>query len=181
MLGDAYSVTDLNSDHENHFPDVEETGTTFLANATLKAVEISRHTTGIVLSDDSGLVVDALGGDPGVYSARYAGTDGDNEANNSKLMEELSKLATTTERTARFRCVMVLAKGGEVLADFDGSVEGSIIDQLTGDGGFGYDPLFIPEGHTQTFAQLGDKIKNSLSHRANALQKVITWLNSNNA
>lgn len=173
MLGTNYKVTDLTS---GDFPDVEETGTTFLENATLKAVEISKITCGIILSDDSGLEVDALNGEPGVYSARYAGTDGDNEANNNKLLSELSKLPASTPKTARFKCVMVLAENGQRLAHFDGSVEGSIISELTGDKGFGYDPLFIPEGYQKTFAQLGDDIKNQLSHRAKALQQVITWL-----
>lgn len=176
MLGDGYQVTDLTS---GTFPDVAETGTTFLENATLKAVEISIGTPGIILSDDSGLEVDALNGEPGVYSARYAGTDGDNEANNAKLLTELSKLRTAdpdTPNSARFKCVMVIAENGNRLAHFDGSVEGSIISEITGDKGFGYDPLFIPEGHDQTFAQLGDNIKNQLSHRAKALQQVITWL-----
>lgn len=173
MLGAGFVVSDLTS---GDFPDVEETGTTFLENATLKAVEISKVTSGIILSDDSGLEVDALGGDPGVYSARYAGTDGDNEANNAKLLAELSKLPTSTPKTARFKCVMVIAQDGERLAHFDGSAEGSIISELTGDKGFGYDPLFIPEGYEKTFAQLGNDIKNQLSHRAKALQQVISWL-----
>ena len=173
MLGDGYDVSDLSS---GDFPDVEETGTTFLENATLKAVEISKVTDGIVLSDDSGLEVDALDGEPGVYSARYAGTDGDNEANNAKLMAELAKLPADVDRAARFRCVMVIAKNGERLAHFSGSVEGRIISELTGDGGFGYDPLFIPNGYGETFAQLGDEIKNKLSHRAVALQQVISYL-----
>jgi len=173
MLGDGYDVSDLSS---GDFPDVEETGTTFLENATLKAVEISKVTDGIVLSDDSGLEVDALDGEPGVYSARYAGTDGDNEANNAKLMAELAKLPADVDRAARFRCVMVIAKNGERLAHFSGSVEGRIISELTGDGGFGYDPLFIPNGYGETFAQLGDEIKNKLSHRAVALQQVIEYL-----
>ncbi len=178
MLGSGYQVIDLNADECSHFPEVDETGTTFLENAKLKAVEISMITEGVILSDDSGLEVDALGGDPGVYSARYAGTDGDDEANNAKLMNELEKLSDDTDRSARFRCIMVLAQAGEVLAHFDGSVEGCIITELTGDGGFGYDPLFVPDGYDQTFAQLGDQVKNTLSHRANALNKVISWLNS---
>jgi len=180
MLGADYAVIDLNAEECSHFPEVAETGTTFLENATLKAVEISKLTEGMILSDDSGLEVDALGGEPGVYSSRYAGKDGDNEANNAKLMSELDKLSddTSPSRVARFRCVMVLAQAGEVLAHFDGSVEGSIISELTGDGGFGYDPLFVPDGYEQTFAQLGDEIKNTLSHRANALNKVIQWLNN---
>ncbi|MFT5906088.1 MAG: XTP/dITP diphosphohydrolase [Cryomorphaceae bacterium] len=173
MLGTGFQVSDLTT---GDFPDVEETGSTFLENATLKAVEISKVTTGIILSDDSGLEVDALGGEPGVYSARYAGTDGDNEANNAKLLSELSKLPSSTPKTARFKCVMVIAENGNRLAHFEGSVEGSIISELTGHQGFGYDPLFIPVGYEKTFAQLGNDVKNQLSHRAKALKQVITWL-----
>ncbi len=176
MLAGSYMVEDLNG---KDFPEVEETGTTFLANAKLKAQEISKLTSGVILSDDSGLEVDALNGDPGVYSSRYAGTDGDNEANNTKLMTEMAKLPDGTSRTARFRCVMVLAQNGEELAHFSGAVEGSIISELTGDGGFGYDPLFIPDGYEKTFAQLGDTVKNTLSHRANALNQAAEWLSEN--
>ncbi|MBT8038183.1 MAG: RdgB/HAM1 family non-canonical purine NTP pyrophosphatase [Verrucomicrobiae bacterium] len=173
MLGAGYAVSDLQSYPE--LPAVEETGSTFLENATLKAVEISQQVAGLVLSDDSGLEVDALGGAPGVYSARYAGEDGNDAANNAKLLSELDGERC---RTARFRCVMVLAEKGEVLAHFDGAVDGSIINQQQGTAGFGYDPLFVPDGHDQTFAQLGDEIKNGLSHRARAMEKVVPWLMS---
>jgi len=178
MLGHDYQVIDLNAEECSHYPEVDETGTTFLENATLKAVEISKLSPGIILSDDSGLEVDALDGAPGVISARYAGKDGDNEANNAKLMSELKKLPHDCSRAARFRCVMVLAQDGEILASFDGSSEGSIISEITGHGGFGYDPLFVPKGYNQTFAQLGSDIKNSLSHRSIALKKAIQWLNN---
>ncbi|BDS06955.1 hypothetical protein NT6N_19950 [Oceaniferula spumae] len=176
MLGAGYEVTDLKSHPE--LPKVDETGTTFLENATLKAVEISREVPGLILSDDSGLEVDALGGAPGVYSARYAGEDGNDEANNAKLLTEL---ADVEERRARFRCVMVLAENGETLAHFDGAVEGRIITERLGDGGFGYDPLFVPEGHEQSFAELGDEVKNTLSHRARAMEKVCRWLADRNS
>ncbi|MCP5537979.1 MAG: RdgB/HAM1 family non-canonical purine NTP pyrophosphatase [Akkermansiaceae bacterium] len=173
MLGDGYQVSDLKS-HPG-LPAVEETGTTFLENATLKAVQISAQVPGLVLSDDSGLEVDALGGDPGVYSSRYAGEDGNDSANNARLLRELDDKG---DRTARFRCVMVLAENGKVLAHFEGSVEGRIIDALRGQGGFGYDPLFVPDGYDQTFAELGEDIKNGLSHRARAMEKVVAWLAS---
>lgn len=173
MLGVSFRVLDLTS---GDFPDVVETGTTFLENATLKAVEISKVTSGIILSDDSGLEVDALGGEPGVYSARYAGIDGDTAANNAKLLRELSKLPASAPKSARFKCVMVVAENGERLAHFAGCVEGSIITESSGEKGFGYDPLFIPAGYEQTFAQLGDDVKNQLSHRAKALKQVINWL-----
>lgn len=157
-------------------PVVEETGVTFLENATLKAVAISKITEGLVLSDDSGLEIDALGGAPGVYSSRYAGEEGNDALNNEKLLRELEGVSP---RTARFRCVMVLARRGEVLADFSGSVEGEILREPFGAGGFGYDPLFCPEGYHESFAELGEEVKNSLSHRAKALEQVAKWLSEN--
>ena len=156
---------------------MDETGTTFLENATLKAVEISQQVPGLVLSDDSGLEVDALGGDPGVYSSRYSGEDGNDAANNAKLLRELDGVEA---RTARFRCVIVLAENGAVLAYFDGAVEGRMIHELQGQGGFGYDPLFVPDGYEDTFAELGEEIKNGLSHRARAMDKVVAWLDREN-
>ncbi len=155
-------------------PEVEETGTTFLANATLKAVAISEITDALVLSDDSGLEVDALNGEPGVYSARYAGEEGNDALNNKKLLRELTG---QDDRSARFRCVLVFAQGGESLAHFDGAVEGRILEEAKEGGGFGYDPLFAPEGFTESFAELGEEIKNTLSHRARALAKAAEWLN----
>ncbi|MBT6167780.1 MAG: RdgB/HAM1 family non-canonical purine NTP pyrophosphatase [Verrucomicrobia bacterium] len=154
-------------------PEVEETGSTFLENAILKAQAISELTDALVLSDDSGLEVDSLGGDPGVYSARYAGEDGNDFLNNEKLLREMDG---QSERTARFRCVIVLARGGNVLADFSGAVEGHILQRNQGEGGFGYDPLFVPEGYERSFAELGEEIKNGLSHRSRALEGVVDWL-----
>jgi len=171
ILGAGYVVSDLKAHPE--LPEVEETGSTFLENATLKAVEISKQVEGLILSDDSGLEVDALGGEPGVYSSRYAGEAGNDVANNKKLLHELQG---KDSRTARFRCVMVLAQDGEVLASFDGAVEGRMLSELHGEGGFGYDPLFVPDGYDQTFSQLSEGIKNQLSHRAVAMQKVVAWL-----
>lgn len=169
----GYEVRDLSELADP--PLVEETGTTFLANAILKAEAISQLTDAVVLADDSGLEVDALAGAPGVYSARYAGIDGDDQANNEKLLREM---AGAENRRARFRCVIVLAHRGRVLADFSGSVEGTLLEKREGQGGFGYDPLFVPLGQTQTFAELGEEVKNSMSHRARALAQVSTWLAS---
>jgi len=171
ILGAGYVVSDLKAHPE--LPEVEETGSTFLENATLKAVEISKQVDGHILSDDSGLEVDALGGEPGVYSSRYAGEAGNDEANNKKLLHELQG---KDNRKARFRCVMVLAQDGEVLTSFDGAVEGRMLSELHGEGGFGYDPLFVPDGYDQTFSQLSEGIKNQLSHRAVAMQNVVAWL-----
>lgn len=154
-------------------PEVEETGTTFLENATLKAVAISKLTEALVLADDSGLEVDALDGAPGVYSSRYAGDEGNDALNNEKLLREMEG---REDRAARFRCVMVLARNGQVLADFSGSVEGWILVRRQGGGGFGYDPLFAPRGYEASFAELGEELKNGMSHRARALEGVVDWL-----
>ncbi len=174
MLGAKFQIRDLRSEN---FPKVAETGSTFLENATLKAVEISKQTNGYVLADDSGLEVDALNGEPGVYSSRYAGTDGDDTANNTKLIAELAKLPTDTSPSARFHCVIVIAKDGVRLAQFTGTVEGSIVSRPLGSNGFGYDPHFKPNGYEESFAQLPSEIKNSLSHRANAMAQAAPWLN----
>jgi len=171
MIGDRYRVLDVND-----FPDlpaVEETGSSFLENATLKAVAISRELEGLVLSDDSGLEVDALHGAPGVWSSSFGGEEGNHPKNNARLMAEMAGKA---DRAARFRCTMVLAEGGRVLADFSGIVEGRILDTPDGAGGFGYDPLFAPAGHDHSFAELGAGAKNALSHRGRALAQVVTWL-----
>jgi XTP/dITP diphosphohydrolase len=170
-----YEVCDLSVISDP--PIVEETGTTFLANATLKALAISELTDALVLSDDSGLEVDALGGDPGVFSSRYGGEDGNDALNNAKLLRELEE---ESNRRARFRCVIVLARSGESLADFSGAVEGLILKAAQeGEGGFGYDPLFVPDGHEESFARLGEEVKNTMSHRARALDGVKGWLGEN--
>ena len=171
ILGDGWEVEDLNAHPE--IPAPEETGDTFLENATIKAVAASQIFPGLVLSDDSGLAVDALGGAPGVRSARYAGENASAAEHRAKL---LAALAGTRERTARFRCVMVLAENGAVLGAFDGAVEGAIIAEERGTGGFGYDPLFIPDGYAETFGELLSSLKNQLSHRARALSQVLVRL-----
>jgi XTP/dITP diphosphohydrolase len=161
--------------------EIDETGDTFLANATLKAVATSHVISDYALADDSGLEVDVLGGAPGVFSARYGGIPSSAEKNNVKLLEELAKLDATTpqQRAARFRCVLVLAKDGETLASFDGVCEGMITMAPKGTNGFGYDPLFIPQGYARTFGQLGEKTKANLSHRALALKKFVAWCKEN--
>jgi XTP/dITP diphosphohydrolase len=171
MIGDRFEVLDATAFPD--FPEIEETGTTFLENARLKAEGISRHIEGWVLSDDSGLEVDALGGVPGVWSSSYGGEEGNHAKNNARLLLEMTGKA---DRSARFRCTMVLARSGVEQASFSGTVEGRLVESLHGAGGFGYDPLFVPEGHEQTFAELGDEVKNSLSHRARALQQVVAFL-----
>ena len=134
-----------------------------------------------VLADDSGLECDVLEGAPGVFSARYGGIPSSNERNNAKLLEELNRVSAVTpqQRAARYRCVLALAKDGEILQTFDGVCEGTIATGLKGTGGFGYDPLFIPQGYARTFGQLGAKTKANLSHRALALKAFLEWCKAN--
>lgn len=160
---------------EEDLPQVEETGTTFVENATLKAEAISAVIDGWVLADDSGLEVDALGGRPGVWSSSFGGEEGNHEKNNAKLCEELADVPAE-KRTGRFRCVMVLAHSGQVRGEFSGAVEGHLTTDARGEEGFGYDPHFIPEGHEASFAELGIELKNTMSHRARALQEVVDFL-----
>ena len=176
ILGNSFQVFDLSSLPDA--PEVEETGATFQENSLLKAVAISEFSDSLVLADDSGLEVDALGGAPGVYSARYAGAGADDGANNRKLLAELTDVASA-DRSACFRCAMVIARSGEILAEFEGTVEGRILEAPHGSGGFGYDPLFVPVGYEQCFAELGPGVKNAMSHRARAMKKVVRWLGQN--
>ena len=161
--------------------DIEETGDTFLANATIKAVTTSQIIPDYVLADDSGLECDAIDGAPGVFSARYGGIPYSAEKNNAKLLQELERVGATTpqQRSARFRCVLVLAREGAVLASFDGACEGTMALAAKGTNGFGYDPLFIPQGYARTFGQLTEKTKMNLSHRAIALKKFVDWCKEN--
>ena len=172
ILGSTFEVLDLST--ISGVCEVEETGLTFEENATLKALAVSGHFDGWVIADDSGLEVDALDGAPGVWSARFSG-DGATDASNRALLLEKLEGVRGKERSARFRCVIVLARAGRKFAAFSGSVEGVIINQEKGAGGFGYDPLFVPEGHCETFAQLGADVKNALSHRARALAGLLAW------
>lgn len=175
MLAGKCEVSDLTA--VEGAPEVDETGTTFAENAALKSNAISAFTDGWALADDSGLEVDALGGSPGVYSARYAGLPGNDAANNRLLMERLAQVAENS-RTGRFRCVLALSHRGELIATFDGAVEGRIVAELRGQGGFGYDPLFIPDGFEETFGQLPAETKNSISHRSRALADFCAWLDA---
>jgi XTP/dITP diphosphohydrolase len=172
ILGLDFEVLDLSA--ISGVGDVEETGLTFEENATLKAQAVSGHFDGWVIADDSGLEVDALDGAPGVWSARFSGVGATDASNRALLLEKLEGVRGR-ERSARFRCVIVLAREGCKLAAFSGSVEGVIINQEKGEGGFGYDSLFVPDGYCETFAQLGPEVKNTLSHRAKALEGLLAW------
>lgn len=148
--------------------EVEEDADTFEGNA-LKKASVLCGASGIwTMADDSGLEVDALGGAPGVYSARYAGEECNTPANNAKLLAALSGV---DQRSARFRCAIALCAPDGRRWTVSGSCEGRIADAPSGDAGFGYDPLFVPEGYEQTFAELGPEVKNKISHRAVALKK----------
>lgn len=149
-------------------PDVIEDGETFDANARKKAVELARLTGLWTLADDSGLEVDALGGAPGVLSARYAGEPVSYPANNRKLLDALRNVSN---RRARFRCVIALSDPKGDCRTVEGRCEGRIIDEEKGSGGFGYDPLFIPDGFSMTFSEMPQDKKNEISHRAWALKK----------
>ena len=180
ILGDSIEVLSLNDIgcHE----DIPETGTTLEANAQQKAQYIYDHYHIDCFADDTGLEVDALGGAPGVYSARYAAVgcaatssqpiDHDSEANMTRLLNELGE---NNNRNARFRTVIALIQQGE-LHEFEGIVNGQIIRERRGGEGFGYDPIFQPDGYDQTFAELGTEVKNHISHRARATQKLADYL-----
>ena len=171
ILGDlGLDLRDLTSYPDA--PEVVEDGATFADNARKKAVELARHLGQWVLGEDSGLVVPALNGRPGVYSARYAGKQGDDEANNDRLLAELAPLPDD-RRAAYYVCTAALADPqGEVHAVVEGRCNGIIIRERRGKGGFGYDPLFlIPEYH-RTFGELSSRVKHALSHRARALAQL---------
>jgi XTP/dITP diphosphohydrolase len=152
------------------FPDVEETGDSFLDNAIIKAKALAEHTGKHALADDSGLIVDALDGRPGVRSSRYAGPDATDKENRIKLLEALKDIKDESKRNARFICSMILwdPKDGLVFKT-DGVCEGKIGFKEKGSGGFGYDNIFIPSGYDRTMAQLGNSEKNRISHRGIAL------------
>lgn len=181
ILGRRVEVLSLN-DIGCH-DDIPETGTTLEENARQKAEYIWQNYHCDVFADDTGLEVDALGGEPGVYSARYAGEGHDSEANMAKLLQ---KLGDNDHRRARFRTVIALIQKKDVCPCgctsirqehlFEGIVEGEITRQHSGVGGFGYDPIFRPDGYEQTFADLGEEVKNQISHRARAVKKLCDYL-----
>jgi len=169
-------IEDLTSHPE--IEPAEETGGTFLENADIKALAAARHLpSSVVLADDSGLEVDALDLAPGVYSARYAGEGATDADNRRKVLEELDARGLRHARPrARFRCVLSLVKEGVQIAHCEGSVEGTIAPHEQGENGFGYDPVFIPEGHEQTFGELPSETKHAMSHRGRALAQLAAIL-----
>lgn len=153
---------------------LEETADTLQGNARQKAQTLFDMTDHDCFAEDTGLEVDALGGAPGVYTARYAGIENDAVKNINKLLHEIS---TASTRTARFRTVIALILQ-KAMYFFEGTVEGEIAENPRGQGGFGYDPVFIPTGYTQTFAELPSEVKNTLSHRSQAVRKMLIFLKS---
>jgi XTP/dITP diphosphohydrolase len=172
VMGTASRIYTL--DDFPDFEDVVEDGDTFEANAIKKAVQISKSTGMTAVADDSGIEVDALNGAPGVFSARYAGEDADDSANVEKLLHEL-KNVPDEKRGARFVCCIAMASAEEVKT-FMGYVKGKIGTELKGENGFGYDPVFYPKDHKRTFAEMNDKEKNTMSHRAMALRELQKYL-----
>lgn len=156
-------------------PELIENGTTFEENSAMKAEQASRYADMAAFADDSGLVVDALNGEPGINSARYAGPDATDTERLTKLLENMEGKA---DRKARFVCVISLAYRGNLVAQFRGEVEGVITDAPKGANGFGYDPIFIPDGYDQTFAELGPEVKDAISHRGKAFKLAAEFVKS---
>ncbi len=152
------------------FPGVEEDGTTFRENAAKKAAAASKYCDVPAFADDSGLEVEALDGRPGVYSARYAPTSAE------CITKLLGELEGKENRRARFVCAIAIAINGEVIETFEGEVKGIIADAPRGENGFGYDPVFIPDGYSETFGELSDEVKNKISHRANAFANAVEFV-----
>jgi XTP/dITP diphosphohydrolase len=164
-------------DETANAPRVEEDGETFQENAIKKATEVAREVGMLTVADDSGLVVDALGGAPGVRSSRYAGEDATDKENNEKLLREMAGVPEEL-RQARFVCAAAVADPGGWVGVVEGGCEGSIALEERGEHGFGYDPLFIKAGYNKTFAELAPDIKNRISHRFQAMQKAAIMIES---
>lgn len=169
LLGDMDVEIKSLADFPN-FPEVEENGSSFKENAAIKAKAASKYCEAAAFADDSGLEVDALDGRPGIYSSRYAATDAE------RIAKLLGELDGKTNRRARFVCAIAIAFNGEVLETFEGTVEGTITLAPRGDGGFGYDPVFQPDGCDQTFGELPAEVKNSISHRARAFASAVEFV-----
>ncbi len=181
-ISGIFKATDLNVEilsamAAGGMPEVLETEDSFIGNAKLKAKALKNKAPqdAWILADDSGLIVDALRGKPGIHSSRYAGSNADDEKNNRKLLSELKGI-NEAKRSARFFCALVLSGPGGIEKVFRGNCEGFITDEPAGNEGFGYDPLFMPNGYGQTFGELGESVKSKMSHRATALKELVSWL-----
>ena len=169
LLGDIDVEIKSLADFPN-FPEVEENGSSFKENAAIKAVAASKYCQAPAFADDSGLEVDALDGRPGIHSSRYAASDPE------RIAKLLGELEGKENRRARFVCAIAIAFNGEVLETFEGKVEGTITLAPRGEGGFGYDPVFQPDGYDQTFGELPAEVKNSISHRARAFASAVEFV-----
>ncbi|RNC67821.1 MAG: XTP/dITP diphosphatase [Desulfuromonadales bacterium] len=176
-LLEGLPVRVLSFDDFEDVPVVDEDGSTFEANAIKKAKSAARDFGCLALADDSGLVVDALEGEPGIYSARYAGEGATDADNNAKLLREMASVPPD-RRDAAFCCVLALCGPERDCSTFTGEVRGVILEQAVGEGGFGYDPLFLVKGEGKTMAELPLEVKNRISHRAKALEQVKEFLSS---
>ena len=175
ILGPKFELRDLTAYPE--ISEIVESGKSFEENAKLKGIAVSKELSGLVIADDSGLEVAALDGAPGIYSARYAGDKATDKENIDRLLGELGRIgAQRDQRRARFRCVLALARNGQMLGTFEGVAEGAIVDQPRGSRGFGYDPIFVPNGFGHTFAELPVELKNRISHRAQAIRALAAKL-----
>ena len=152
------------------FPGVEENGRSFIENAGIKALAACKYCDVPAFADDSGLEVEALDGRPGIYSARYAPTD------KERIARLLDEMKGQTNRRARFVCAIAIAINGEVIETFEGEVKGSIVDAPRGADGFGYDPIFLPDGYDQTFGEMPQELKNRISHRAAAFKMALNFV-----
>jgi len=173
VMGESFSLFTL--DDFPACPDIEEDGKTFEENATKKALSISNYTGMFVIADDSGLEVEALNGAPGVLSARYAGEPTDDKKNIEKLLKEMEKVSDK-RRAARFVCCIAFATPNGDIKTFHGYIEGMIGIEPRGRGGFGYDPVFYPNGYDMTFAEMSEEEKNAISHRGQALRALQKYL-----
>jgi XTP/dITP diphosphohydrolase len=171
---EIFSQIELLSSADFQIPEIEEDGETYEENALKKAREVYKFTKLPSLADDSGIEVEILGGRPGVFSARYAGEGATDEENNKKLLKELENVPIE-KRKAKFKCVIAYVDSVEERI-FYGETSGKVIFEPLGDGGFGYDPLFLPNGFDLTYAQLPGEVKNRISHRSKALQKFAEFL-----
>ena len=174
ILGDFYDIKSLKDIGLTE--DIPETGVTFAENAFQKADFLNKRLGYDCMAEDSGLVVDGLNGEPGIYSARYAGLQRNDEDN---LQKVLNNLGTNPIRTARYKSVIALISDGQTNY-FEGTVEGKILDKKVGNGGFGYDPIFMPDGYNISFGEMDASEKNKISHRGEAVEKMANFLKSKN-
>ncbi len=170
LIGEMDNCEIVGLNNYPNYPEVDENGKTFSANAAIKALAACEYCDVPAFADDSGLCVEALDGAPGIYSARYAPTD------KERVTKLLNALEGIENRKAKFVCAISIASMGEIIETFEGEVHGVITKKPHGENGFGYDPIFMPDGYDKTFAELGDDIKNKISHRAKAMEATMEFI-----